>query len=347
MNAVDADAPEPFAAHLGIDVAKSSLQASLLLVGRDSKEQEHRRRFDNDADGLARLSSWLTEHVPLSAAGRSLVHACLEATGPYGDAVARHLHAAGHRVSVVNPRQIKAYADSRLARNKTDAADASLIALFCRTQGPPAWAPPDPALEELQALCRHVESLQATRQQYQNRLEAETSTLVRDSLAALVGHLDEQTEQAKQQIQDWIDSHPDLKRQQELLASIPGVGELTAARLLSEVQGLRRFDSARQAAAYAGLTPQQRQSGSSIRGRTRLSKTGNGRVRKALYFPAMVAIRFNPTVRAMAQRLKERGKAPLVVIGAAMRKLMHLAYGVLKSGLPYDQDRAAAQAAAA
>jgi transposase len=101
---------------------------------------------------------------------------------------------------------------------------------------------------------------------------------------------------------------------------------------------VKLYEGARQLAAFAGLTPRPHESGSSVKKRARLSKTGAPRLRKALYFPAIVAMHHNPHVRAMSERLKERGKCPMQVIGAAMRKLVHLAYGVLKSGKPFDPE---------
>ena len=139
-------------------------------------------------------------------------------------------------------------------------------------------------------------------------------------------------------IRSHIDSHPGLKGQRDLLLSIPGIGETTAAKLLAEIMDVKLYESARQLAAFAGLAPRPHESGSSVRRKARLSKSGAPRLRKALYFPAVVAMRHNPYVRAMSERLKERGKCPMQVIGAAMRKLIHIAYGVLKSGRPFDPE---------
>jgi transposase len=241
----------------------------------------------------------------------------------------------------VNPARIHAYAKSRLSRNKTDKADAALIAHFCHSQQPPAWAPPPVYQHELQALVRHLESLLDLRQQQLNRLETQpAATAVRDSIAAVVLCLDQQIDQIKEQIEQHISQHEVLRHQQELLVSIPGIGKHTAAKLLGEIEHITDYTSARQAAAYAGLTPRQHQSGTSVRGKTRLSKTGNSRVRKALYLPAIVAMRYNPLIQHLAQRLRERSKPPMVIVGAAMRKLLHLAFGVLKTGLPFDAEHA-------
>jgi transposase len=272
------------------------------------------------------------------------VWACLEATGTYGDGVAQALHEAGHQVSVVNPARIKAYAQSQLSRNKTDKQDALLIADYCRTQKPPLWTPPSPAWLELRAMVRHLDDLQTMRQQEVNRLgSGVASPTVVDALQQHIAFLDQQIEDLKDRIQGHINQHPDLKRDRDLLDSIKGIGTLTAAKLLAEIRDSRAFDSPGQLVAYAGLNPRQRLSGSSIRGQTHISKIGNAALRKALFFPAIAAKRFNPVMRDLALRLEAAGKSPMVIVVAVMRKLLHLAYGILKSGLPFDPDFAVKQ----
>jgi transposase len=240
---------------------------------------------------------------------------------------------------VVNPAAIKAYAQSRLSRTKTDRVDASLIAGFCAERRPPAWRPPAPELRELQALVRRLEALVEMRVAEENRLAAGGAVAaVRASVEEHIAYLSEQIKRTEKLISDHIDSHPGLRRQRELLDSIPGVGEATAAALLAEVPDIKQYRSARQLAAFAGLVPRERQSGSSVRGRVRLSKIGNARLRKALYFPAVTALRCSPFFQAWAEGLRARGKSKMAVIGAAMRKLVHLAYGVLKTGRPFDPE---------
>jgi transposase len=139
-------------------------------------------------------------------------------------------------------------------------------------------------------------------------------------------------------IRDHVDQNPSLKQQLDLLTSIPGIGEATPAKQLAEIVDVNHYRGARQVAAFAGLVPRHRESGSSVRGKPRLCKVGTARLRKALYFPAIVATQHNPIIRAVSQRLRDRGKCPMLIIGAAMRKLIHIAYGVLKSGKPFDPD---------
>ena len=312
---------------LGLDLAKLKFNACLI---RDSGKLRH-KVFPNTAAGFAQLSAWL------AAQGAVPAHACMEATGAYGDALATYLHEAGHTVSRINPAALKAYAQSRLSRTKNDRVDAALIAGFCAERRPPAWQPPAPELRQLQALVRRLDSLVEMRTMEENRLSSGvTVAAVRESVEEHLAHLAEQIKRAEALIRDHIDRHPGLRLKRELLDSIPGIGEATAAALLAEVPDIKQYRSARQVAAFAGLAPRERQSGSSVRGRVRLSKIGNARLRKALYFPAVTALRCSPFFQQWAEGLRRRGKSKMAVIGAAMRKLVHLAYGVLKTGRPFD-----------
>lgn len=311
---------------LGIDISKATFDVTLLAV-----EQERHAVFDNAPEGFATLKDWLARQ------GVEQVHACLEATGRYGDGLALFLHEAGHEVSIINPARIKKYAESQLRRNKTDKADAAIIADFGQTQPVHRWEPPEPAYQELQALVRHRQAVQAIRQQERNRLQSGIpSQTVQQAIQQHLAFLDDQLADLEQQIADFIDQHPHLRQQRDLLVSIPGIGETTAARLLAEIQDVNRFESARQLAAYTGLTPSCHESGSSVRGRSSLSKTGRVAFRQTLFFPAVNARRWNPIIHVFCQRLEERGKPPMVIICAAMRKLVHIVYGVLKHQQPFD-----------
>lgn len=157
---------------LGIDVSKATLDAALLLDSGASKARH--KVFPNTSEGHGQLLSWLHEQ------GAPLVHATLEATGTYGEAVALALHEAGHRVSLVNPALVRAFGQSQLKRTKTDTADAILIARFCAMHQPAVWSPP---ARELQALVRRVEALDEMKQMEENRLESGVSCeVVRASL---------------------------------------------------------------------------------------------------------------------------------------------------------------------
>lgn len=311
---------------LGVDVAKGKFD--VVLMRADGKRRW--RTFANTAEGFEALLGWLEKQ------GARPVHACLEATGTYGLALATFLHGADQQVSVVNPACIKAFADSALKRTKTDKVDAGLIARFCVAMKPALWQPPAPEVAQLQGLVRRLESLKEMAVQERNRLAAPgLAEPVRESVARTLAMLEEEMKRLRGQLEDHLEGHPALKQQRELLTSINGIGPTTANLLLAELSG-GDFQKAREVAAYAGLVPQERQSGSSVRGKARLSKKGNRRLRKALYWPAIVAIRHNPVLAVFARRLREAGKPKMVVIAAVMRKLLHIAFGVLKHQRPFN-----------
>lgn len=311
---------------LGIDIAKAKFVVCLLHQGKTQQ-----RTFDNRPTDFSKLTKWLDK------LGAHPLHACMESTGTYGDELALHLHEAGHIVSIVNPVRIKGFAQSELARNKTDAADAAVIARFCQSQQPSAWTPPALEIRTLRTLVRRLDDLQQMLQQEENRLgNALQDDVIRTSIQTIVSVLQTEIDRVKQQIHEHLEHHPNLKHQRDLITSIPGLAELTAARLIAEFQDIRAYSGARQLAAQAGLTPKQQQSGSSVKGRTRLSKIGSARLRKALYMPAVVALRCNPLIQQLVKRLRQRGKAMMSILGAVMRKLLHLVYGVIKTDKPFD-----------
>lgn len=311
---------------LSIDVSK--LKFNVCLIRPDGKLRH--RVFANTQAGFTQLSEWLTKNQVTQ------VHACLEATGTYSEALATYLNDSNHEVSLVNPAAIKADAGAQLSRTKTDRVDAELIARFCLTQKPQLWKPAPPEVRELQALVRRLDSLIEMHTMELNRLSSGVSTTqVKDSIERLISHLEEQITRTEQLIHQQINHHPRLKGDRDLRLSIPGLGEATVARLMSEIN-FHRYESARQVAAFAGLVPRLRESGKSVRGRARLSKMGTPRIRRSLYFPAVTALRCHPVIKEWASRLRERGKSEMQIIGAVMRKLIHLAFGVLKSGKPYD-----------
>jgi transposase len=318
----------PFALSVGIDVGKSSLEVSL----REGDDTRATTSVPNDSDGHEVLLNWLDAH----GAGPEETCVCMEASGNFEEAVARRLDESGYRVSVVNPRRIKGYASSQLQRTKTDSADAALIARFGQREEPRPWEPPTAAESRLKELTRARQALKKEKTRTQNRLENAEDEAVCQAHRGLLDEIERRIEELEEEIETCIEANATLQERSRLLKTIPGVGLQTAAIVISELGSPERFDSARQAAAYAGLVPSHRESGTSVRGTPRMSKVGNGRLRRAMYFPAMTALRFNPAVEALGERLEKRGKEKMVIIGAAMRKLLHICFGVLKSGRPFD-----------
>lgn len=318
---------------LGIDVSKKKVDVSLLINGKTkSKVLE----FPNGSDGYVAILRWLEKQkAPLDQ-----LHVCMEATGVYYERLAQALHEAGLKVSVVNPGCIKGFGQSENIRNKNDAVDAALIARYCHRMAPEPWTPPPLEQRQLRAWTQRLQALKDIRQQEQNRLEAVRVSGLDDVASHVEQHiawLNVEITKLEGDVDDHIDRHPDLKRDAELLTSIPGIGATTVARVLGQVGDLRRFRSAKAFAAFLGVTPRQRTSGTSIKGRTMISRTGNAPLRAALYMPSMVARRYNPLLHAFAERLLLTGMAKKAVIGAVMHKLAHLMYGVIHTGKPFDE----------
>ena len=306
---------------LGIDVSKAKFDVALL-----SEDRMRHRVFDNDDSGFDALAGWLTKVEAGS------LHACMEATGGYGDDLALFLHAQGLRVSIVNPARIKAFGQSEGVRTKTDKVDAGVIARFCRAHQPEPWTPPTPRMRELRALVRRCAALKEMRiKELQRRAHGSASALVRVSIEQSICRLDDEIAAISNAIAGLIADDDHLSRCQRLLLSIPGIGQQSAAILLAEVPDFRAFGHNKQITAFAGLSPQEHTSGSSVHGKTRISKTGNPRLRAALYMCALSARRTNPTLKAFGDRLKDAGKPPKVVLIAVARKLLVIAYGVMKT----------------
>lgn len=311
---------------VGIDVSKDTLDVVLLKETASAYAT-----FDNHKGGFARLVRWLVSRE----AGHA--HVCLEATGQYGDAVAEHLYHAGYLVSVVNPARIKHYGNSKLHRNKTDKADAGLIAEFCQKEKPALWKPLPPHLKQLRQMVRRLDDLRTTYQQERNRLgSGVTDPWVIEDLTSHIEYLSQRMKALQNAIFQLVKAYPELKEQSGLLETIPGIGKLTAARLLAEIGDISCFADAPQLAAYAGLNPRGMRSGTSVHRKTRISKAGRSVLRQSLYMPALVARTHNPIIRAFCDRLALTGLPQMAIVAAAMRKLLHLVFGILKHKRPFD-----------
>lgn len=315
---------------LGIDISKRDFHASLL-----AGEKSANKSFPNSDIGFEQLLKWMQNRKVAH------VHACMESTGPLGDALALFLYERGNIVSVVNPARIKAYRQSELIRTKTDAVDAAVIARFCAAQNPEPWKPQPANIRRLQAFLRRLDGLDQMRTQELNRLSLpDLDPSIEASCQAVVAALETQIREIERQIADIFDDDQTLRNRKSLLTSIPGIGEKTAAKILGEMPDLEHFRNVKAVAAFAGLSPEHRQSGTTNQ-RSRISKVGSPRLRKSLFLPALTAMRFNPVLRAFAERLAQRQKPRMVIVAAIMRKLLTLAYGVLKSNRPWNPNMVA------
>lgn len=313
---------------IGIDIAKAKFDVALVIG-----ERIKHAAFSNTEAGFEQLLTWLAKHRPDPEAP---LHACMEATGNWGLDLAAFLHSRSIRVSIVNPARIKAFGESELARNKTDKLDAGLIARFCRAHVPPAWAPPLPHLRELRELVRRCDALKAARVQELNRQQAGfASPAVAASITAHLEWLNQQIEAVAAAVRQLIKADPVLSKNLALLRSITGFGEISATVLLAELPNIAEF-TPKALAAFAGLSPQEHSSGSSVRKPGKMSRIGAERLRSTLYMCALSAKRTNKTLAAFVQRMIAAGKPPKVILIAVARKLLVYAHAVVRTQKPFD-----------
>jgi transposase len=312
--------------HLGVDVAKATLRAALL--GPDGTWRE--ADFTNNRHGFERMFAWLAGDLPATVA-------CLESTGRYGLDLTAHLHANGVPVAVVNPRLVRDYGRSLNCRTKTDPVDARIIAGYSRERHPQLWTPPAETPARLRAL--HARRDNLMRMSVSERLRREGShESVLGSIDAHIDWLAGQILAIDKDVASLIASDAPLSTSVRLLRSIPGIGALTASRLICLVD-TARFGSARAISAHSGVTPSERTSGTSVHGRAHMSKVGDAGLRRALYMPSISA-RNGAGFRTWTSKLRAAGKPEKVILGAVMHRLIRVAYGVLKSGEPYCAERA-------
>ena len=312
---------------VGIDVSKETLDANCV---RGQRKQA--KIFANSPDGWKLVLSWL------KAMNSKRAHVCMEATGRHSLGVALALYDAGHVVSVVNPAQIRDFARTKLGRNKTDKVDAVLIRDYAALFNPAPWTPPSPAMRRLCELHTIRAGIIGSRTEWKNRLGSGLGDSTATGLAAMtIEHFTHQLETIDRAIGETIDQDATLRGRRELLLSVNGVGETLAALLLVEMPEPEVLRRSGEIVAYAGLNPSHHRSGTSIDRPTRISKIGNATLRSSLYMPALSAMRYNPAVAALVARLKEAGRLrPKQIVVAAMRKLLVICFGVLKTGKPFD-----------
>lgn len=323
--------------YLGIDVSKAKLDC-LLLTTHSSKRKS--KSLENTPAGIKTLLAWLAKQGVRSGQ----VQVTMEPTGVYHEAAALALSDAGICVSLVNPLHLRRYAQSLGVLSKNDATDAAVLARFGKERRPEPWQPPSAAVRHLRALLARRDAVAQDIQREQNRLDqallSKAPEPVLASIRSSLRHGQEQRKQLEKAISGHIDNDPDLRGKHELLLTIPGVGNRVADQFTALLAD-GNFQSAEQLAAYLGLVPVEWQSGTSVRSPARLSKAGPARVRGLLYMPAVTAKRCNPHVKALYERLIAKGKTKMSAIGGAMRKLVHLCFGVVRSAQPYAPDWAA------
>lgn len=310
--------------YAGMDISKSTIDVQI----KDG-ETYHHYKIANDAEGHQQLIALLQDYP------KGRVRLCCEYTGTYYLAAAIALHRAGYHISVVNAYSIRNYARLTMSRNKTDKYDARLIADYCERQQPAQWMPPDDTAQSIQALNRRIEQLVKMHTMEQNRQKIAPAS-GKASHQTIMQALQDEIANCRQQLQAVIANNAKAKEAMKLMQTVPGIGKQTAAIFLAPLLDIERFPSARHFVSWLGLSPMRKESGSSVKGKTRISKMGDAYLRKALYMPARSACLRSKAFRDWVHGHMKQGKHPKTVYVMMMRKLATYAYIVVKQNQPFD-----------
>lgn len=309
---------------LGIDIAQRTFAAAL----RFDQRRFLQAQFDNHIGGFRKLRRWLKQH------GVGALRVGLESTNTYAEALAQWLHDEGHEVYLLNPERTAHYARSVGQRNKTDPADACTIAAFVANHEVTLWQPPPPEQKHLRSLTRTRRQLVDARTQFGNQLKT-ADAVAQPHLQALLLSLRTQIKRIEREIREHLRAHPALSEAVRRMMTLKGVGLLTAAIVLAELPPVTEETDPRAICAWAGLTPRRWQSGE-LELPARLSRKGNEHLRAALYMPALVAKRYNPLLKAFAERLAAKGKRTPAILGALAHKMLRILVGLLRTNTDFD-----------
>lgn len=321
----------------GCDVAKKTFDAGIWTESETDRPRDLKdipvKTFERTRDGVQRFVDWVVERV-----GDVEFRVVMEATGKYSTGLAAWMSALRPSLSpaIVNPMTARRFAESLPTRNKTDRTDARSLARFGAERRPVPFEPLTAEVAELRDLSRHRQAVIDTRVAEENRSKEPTnSPLVRKMLRRHIAQLKRDEKKIGEEMKKIIAKIPDLKRDAAALQGVWSVGFVTSASVLAELGDLRRFQCARQLTAFAGVSPRHEKSGSSVRKRTRMSKQGSSRIRKALYMAALTAIRGDSDLADFYNHLLEEKKTKMAALGAVMRKLLVVMRAILISGEPY------------
>ena len=264
----------------------------------------------------------------------------MEVTGIYHLRLAKFLYSKGIAVSVVNPLRIKRFSQMHLRRNKTDKADAQIISLYAQKQELKLWSPAPQVVEQSKDIYQIMEQYIVFRAGLKNKLDAlkskDAPKRLIESIILQIGHITGSINELQEELDELITSYNPIMLSN--ITSIVGIGQRTAALLIVATEGFNSFENAKQLCSFFGLAPTETSSGTSIKGKRKISKMGNPLVRKKLYMCSLQASRYNKTCIDLYQRLLAKGKPKKLALIAVANKLLKIVFAIAKSELPYDRE---------
>ncbi|WP_430901937.1 MULTISPECIES: IS110 family transposase [unclassified Paraflavitalea] len=325
---------------VAIDVAQEELVVCLGRLNEDlSKELFAHKTFGNNKKGFTELVKWVTKSMIKEVA----VQYVMEATGVYHEALAFFLDGHKKALSIVLPNKISNYARTLDIKTVTDKTSSEAIALFSLERQLEKWVRPAAIYLQMRQLTRERSQLLDERTVLKNQLHAEQSSgwPNKESIARTnkrIALLTKQDKEITESLQKLIKEDPELASIIKLICSIPGISTITAATIIAETNCFALIKNKRQLTSYAGLDIREKQSGTSVKGKPRISKRGNKKLRSALYMPALTAIRHDERYKAVYARLVGKHGVKMKAAVAIQRKLLEMSYTVFKTGTAYDKD---------
>lgn len=329
-----------FKQSVGLDVSKESVSVCFAQQQSDKKFRIlSTRTFGCTAAGFRQLDTWIRRQ---HQAGIEL-HLLMEATGVYYEEAAYFLQAQGYRLSVLLPNKVKAFARSLDYKSKTDRIDAKILAQMSLERELPVWQAADENWLKIKRLCRERSELLEEKTAVSNRLHAKEYAHAPDPQSLkrakkLLHFLEKQVQEIEASMEKIIQANADMQQKVHLVCSIKGVGWLTAVSVIAETNGFALFKNKAQLVCYAGYDVVQNQSGTSVKGPTRMSKKGNHHLRRCLHFPALVAIKHVPVLQNLYERVLSRTHIKMKAAVAVQRKLLVLIFTLYRKNTPFDPD---------
>jgi transposase len=325
---------------LGIDVSKDDLSVCFSQMGaQQCITVKGSRKVENNLRGWKSLQSWFLRFVKDKGLALSIV---MEATGVYYEGVAYFLRDEGFKLSVVLPNKSKHYAKSLNVKTKNDLVDARILAQMGLERNLPEWNGLKPTMRKIKQLCRERDALVKMRTVVSNQLHAHTwgshpQKAIVQRLQQHIKFISKQIKVVEAEIQKVYIEDADLKQRVDNICIVKGLGPLTVLTVVAEADGFELIRNKNQLVSYAGYDVVQNESGTSLKGKTRISKKGNSHIRRALFFPALAAARFEPSLHALYHRIHERNpKIKMIGSVAVQRKLLVLIYTLYKKNEPYN-----------